>query len=877
MESALLERDAALDVLTGAIRDAGRVRDAGATGAEGHGSVVLISGEAGIGKTSLVRAFVTSVPDGVRVLAGACDDLLTPRALGPLRDAAAAADGPLRAALATGAVDEVFTASVQELAGPTTTVLLIEDLHWADAATLDVLGYLIRRVAELPAVLVLTYRTDTVPDGHPLARLLGSMAGIPAHRLPLTALTPDAVRRLARGSGWDAEVLHEVTAGNPFYVTETLAAPDAGVPATVADAVLARLARLDDRCRTAVQQLSVVPGVVGFALADALLGDRVPALAEAEMRGMIQVRGTGLAFRHELARRAVEQSLPWLTRRELHRAVVAALACDEAPDLARLVHHAVRAADDEAVARFAPRAAREAAAAGSHREALAHFEVALRHARRLEPAELAHVVDDHAWELHNARRFTEAVAGSERAVALYRELGDEVAVGEAQVRLSRHRFMAGDAAGAQEAAEQALAVLEPTGRTASIAYAATYHAAVLALSDPSLRGDEALTRAERLATQAGRVDLVALCLNYRSQTGTDLDADGRIALMRRSLDLALKHGFHEIAARGYTNLGEMLFRYTRLAELDACLTAGRAFARERGFWSHAYNLDVHACLLALRRGDWTAAEQGLKEIIDREPEPGMLGVYSLPPYGRLLARRGSARAKDLLDDAWRQALDQGMLLGLSYAGAALAEWAWLNDRPDVATDVVRGWDEHLARPGADAAWAEVARYARRAGVAAAAVPAVDGAGLPEPWASGVRGDWQAAAAAWERVGDPYERALELAESGQADPTTQALRDLEDLGADAAAVVVRRRLRDLGIHRVPRRRNASTRANPAGLTQRQVDVLDLLVDGLTNAEIAERLVLSVRTVDTHVAAILAKLEVRTRREAVAAARSWRTHS
>ena len=163
--------------------------------------------------------------------------------------------------------------------------------------------------------------------------------------------------------------------------------------------------------------------------------------------------------------------------------------------------------------------------------------------------------------------------------------------------------------------------------------------------------------------------------------------------------------------------------------------------------------------------------------------------------------------------------------------------------------------------------AEILRYAARAGL-----PAAPFDGCPEPWAAGLRGDWRAAAAGWARVGDPYEQALELAASGEPAPTLEALRTLEDLGAHAAVRHVRRRLRELGITRVPRRPTADTRAHPAGLTRRQADVLALIADGLTNAEIADELVLSVRTVDTHVGAILDRLGVRSRREAASVART-----
>jgi DNA-binding NarL/FixJ family response regulator len=144
-------------------------------------------------------------------------------------------------------------------------------------------------------------------------------------------------------------------------------------------------------------------------------------------------------------------------------------------------------------------------------------------------------------------------------------------------------------------------------------------------------------------------------------------------------------------------------------------------------------------------------------------------------------------------------------------------------------------------------------------------------GCPEELAAGLRGDWRAAAAGWERIGAPYERALELVDSGEVDATLEALAVFDRLGADPAARLARRRLRELGVRQIPRGPQPTTRVNPAGLTDRQVEILRLLSEGLTNAEIAERLVLSVRTVDHHVSAVLQKLGVGGRRDAAAALR------
>jgi DNA-binding CsgD family transcriptional regulator/tetratricopeptide (TPR) repeat protein len=856
MAERLLERESQLDVLVDSVADA----------AAGHGSTVLVTGDAGIGKTTLVRAFADRVDDRARLMLAASDDLTTPRTLGPLRDAAAGTQGPLATALADDrTADGVFPALMEELAQRRPTVLVVEDVHWADDATVDVLGYAARRVEPVGAVLVLTLRDEEVGPSHPLHRLLGALAGYTVHRLALAPLSRRAVRTLAAGTGRDGATLHELTRGNPFYVTEALAAPPDEVPASVSDAVLARLRRLDPEARDALERLSVVPSHVGAGLATKLLGPDVDALVAAELAGMIELRPEGLAFRHEIARRAVEQSLPELRRRSLNQDVVDALRAEDRPERARLMHHAAQAGDVETVLAVGPGAAREAARAGSHRQALAHFESVVPHTATLPARERAAILDDYGWELYNAHRFREAVDASDQAARTYERLGDRVALGLCLVRASRHLFMAGETDAAEDSAGRAVLILEDAGDDAALAHATLYRGAILALTDPSGEAVAVLERARRLARRSQRADLAALCLNYlgiaRFESGDPAGLDN----VRDSIAVATAGGHHEEAARGYTNLAELLLRTGRLDELERCVHDGLAFTRERGFWSHAYNLEVHRCLLLLRRGQWDAAEQGLRRLVEDVDDPGMLYAYSVPWLGRLLARRGDPAAGEMLDGAWRQAQRHRLLLGLAYAGIARVEWAWLAGEPDVAAAVADVLLPRTEHPGAAPFRGELLRYLARSGIAAQPF-----AGCPERYAAGLRGDWRAAAAAWRDVGDPYEEALELVESGEAQSTLQGLRTLAGLGAAPAAAHARDRLRMMG-ERVPRGPRAVTRSNPAGLTERQLAVLALLREGLTNAEIADRLVLSVRTVDHHVAAVLGKLGVRSRRDAAAAAR------
>ena len=857
----ILERAGALEELAAAATEA----------ASGHGSVLAITGEAGIGKTTVLRQFLARLPRGWRVLSGACDDLLTARPLGPLRDAAAGVGGRLEESLLAGRTEDVFGALIAELERLAPVLLVVEDLHWADDATLDVIAYLIRRIETLSAAVILTFRDDGSPGEHPVFGLLGTLAGYRVRRLPLSPLSPAAVEELASGTDWAGSTLHAVTAGNPFYVTETLAAPrSAEVPETVAQSVVARIRRLSPHCRRALEQLSIVPRLVEFELAESLLGDELGSLDEAEERGVVEVRADGIAFRHELARRAVQRSVPKLRRRELHQAVTRALMARPRRDLARIVHHALQAGDSDAVCSFAPAAGRESAGAGSHRQALAHFEVALRYADRMPAAAQALVLDDYAWELYNAHRFAEATSASERSVGLLERTGDPARLGEALVRLSRHHFMQGAVDQALAAADRAVDVLDSAGPAASRASAATNHASLLALAGDPHVATLTLQFAKNLALQEGRPDLVCLCQNYESIARADLRPAARIDLLTSSLQLALDQGHHEYAARGYTNLAEMLYRYESFDELRSCLDRGLAYTTDRGFSSHAYNLRVHRALLLMRSGELAESEAMLRSVIAERADPGMLRLYSTPTLARVQTRRGQSGTQETLAAAWNSARSHRILIGLAFAGTALAEWAFLNDRPDVAARTLQDWFEHAGRPGAGPVTAELLRYCRRAGVQLDGVDTPDD--CPPATAAGLSGDWRRAAAAWAELGDPYEMALELAQSGLVDELLEALTVLDRLGATAAASLVRRRLKALGMRVVPRGPIGRTRSNPAGLTLRQLDVLELLAAGLTNAQIAGQLFLSVRTVDHHVSSILTKLGVQSRGEAASAAES-----
>ncbi|MHC3467846.1 ATP-binding protein [Streptomyces sp. 7R007] len=851
MDRGILERGPELACLAAAARAA----------ADGSGSVVLVFGEAGIGKSSLVRALPERLPEHARILVGQCDDLATRRPLGPFRDLVGSVGADLARAVTDGGDrHRVHDALHAELAlAPHPAVLVVEDVHWADEASLDALRFLVRRMERLPALLVLTYRDDELDRGHPLRQLLGQVSRAPrVHRLSLARLSLDAVRTLSAAGRLDPAQVYEVTSGNPFFVAEVLAAGGTGgVPPTVVDAVLARLRGLDAVTVDALEQLAVVPSAVERPLVDALITDGVAALAPAEQRGLLTVTPERVTFRHELIRRAVADSVPAARRIDLNRHVLTALVARPGSDAARIVHHADRAGDQDAIARWGPDAARDAAATGAHREAAAQLRLVLRGRHRYGPADLAGLLERYAVESYTIADSTAAVTAQREAVALRRSLGDILALGADLRWLSRIHWWAGNPDQAQEAAREAVTVLEHAGDDRLLALAVSNIAQLRMLSD---RYPEAVEHAERAIQLARKTDDAAILAHALNNQGTARwrggDPDGRRQL-EESLDVALAAGEVEHACRSYANLIWNLLDHLQYTEADRFLPPAMDLADRAEHLGFLTYLHVELALRRLAAADWAGAE--------RHAEFGMHDFLparcpALTVLARVRVRRGRAGAGELLAEAREIAVRTRELQRTGPVAAALAEEAWLRGDPGAVVEAVAPVHAQARRLPGVPYGAELGYWLTKAGHP---VPATDSA---HPYALQSRGRWREAAALWQAAGCPYEHAAALAESPHPADKLDALAALDALGAEPLARLVRAELRRLGVPRVPRGPLAATRGNPGRLTERQLQVIRLLAEGMTNAEIAARLVVSVRTVDNHVRAVLEKLDAPTRHHA-----------
>ena len=601
----LLEREGALAALAEVRNEAGR----------GAGRVVFVTGEPGIGKTSLVTRFVRDLGPEARVLFGTCDDLSIPRPLGALRDLAGTVSPPLEQALAAGvASHELQSLLIAELElPPRPTVLVVEDVHWADDATLDSITVLGRRIGSLPAIVVLTFRSGEAAP--PLRAAVGAIRAEDSVYVELAPLSAGAVASLA---GEGADDVYAATGGNPFYVTELLASErTTDLPPSITNAVLGRVSRLDVHARRLMELVSVVPSRARTSVLDAVMPEWPEAAEEPERQGLLEVEPRYVRFRHELARNAIRSSIPAAARRRLHGEILDALLALDA-DPADVVHHAEAAGAADVVAEYALVAARRATALESNREAYSHYRRAADFVDRLDPDEQALVLEELANATYAVGRLEEAFEAMERAIAAYAVLGDREAVGRCTRLLSRFYWYSGDGDEARNKASEAVRILEPLGESVELAHAYSGLSQLAMLADDTddalVWGGHALELAIRLGDE--RVRIHALVNIGSAQIQLD-DRDS--ATLLEAIQIA-------DAARGAARGGA---RAVEPGVLHAGLGAPRRGAPLRRAGPHLRPRARGAHARAVPRVDHRLAEAARRRLgrgrADRAPRAGARG------------------------------------------------------------------------------------------------------------------------------------------------------------------------------------------------------------------------------------------------------------
>jgi DNA-binding CsgD family transcriptional regulator len=854
----LLERESVLAEMARLARQASRRT----------GTMLLLHGEAGVGKSALVRGFLDSVATGTQVLLARCDPLTAPRRLGPLIDmlpqlAGAQAAG-LRAAIDATDSESIYTRLLELFGDGHPCVCVIEDAHWADGATLDLLRFVARRIEMLPVLVIVSYRDDDLGHEHPFTVMLGDMVNNASlTRIGLSPLSVDAVRMLAAGSGVNAEQLHRITGGNPFLLTEVLASSTDGskagtLPRGVAEAVRGRLARLSVPGREAAEATAVCGPLADPEFLEKLRPGVAAGLGECVRAGVLVADGEYVRFRHELARQATLEQMPDYDRRVMHRLALDALAEPPIdPDtLASLVFHAEQAGDDNAVVRYGPAAAKRAAAVGAHSDAAELYALSLRHAGFTPDRYKVRWLERHAFSCYLSGNVSAAAASWREAITLRRNLGDHLAEGDDLRWLSNMLSTLGDTTAAAEAAHMSLRLLEPLGATPQLAWSLVNLAQLAAYRYRDPTATEYAARAGDVADDLGETSIrlpARMHAAVRTVRGTDKGWDQLETEWREAM-----------SSRGTAELGGLssaIICWTAATHADVA-RAERYIGESIGFCREK-RLDIFEVLVAgagaridVYRGEWARAIATAEDILTRPNLSPLHRIWPLISLALVRARRNQQPVMPLLDEALA-AGEADDLFRVGAVWAARAEVAWLaGDNQTARAEAEKGLE--VSRAHHDP-WlgGHLLRWAHLAGSPATATAQ----GAAAPYDLEITGDWKAASDNWIRRGCPYDAAI--AQLGGDIPAVEsALRTFRRLGARAAVDRARGRLAAL--------RGASVRPHradhPYGLTQREREILELLALGHSDADIANTLFISQRTVNNHVHAILGKLGVHNRTQA-----------
>lgn len=854
----LLEREAPREVLQNSLD---RVR-------QGHGLTVLVSGEAGVGKTSLVADFVAPHRSAGLVYWGACDPLFTPRPLGPLYEIALQKIPDLPGLLNSGANWLAVAMALLKslLDNPAVTIVVLEDVHWADEATLDLLKYLGRRIEQTHSLLILTYREEDVGGRHPLRETLGNLPTEQTVRLALEPLSENAVAVLARNAHYSIKGIYQATKGNPFFVTEVLRSKGEQLPETVRDAVLTRAAQLSEPARAVLELASIIPGPASLWLLESILQPESAAIDSCIEGGFLIPSGNALSFRHELARLAISGSIFFGRSKELHQKVFQKLRDRKSGvPLALLVHHALGAEDEKMILEYAPRAAQEASRHGAHREAVRYYQKALSCSHLLAADEHARLLDGLSFEYYLTGQMDLAIRSREDAIVNWREGGWIERSGDDLRWLSRLHWFQGNKQQAERFAADAIDLLErlPPGQALAMAYSNRSQLFMLAEeNEPAIAwGNRALKIA-----QAIRDDeiIVHALTNIGAAELFSGEAAGFVKL-ERALAMAREQEMHDHVARCYANLSSFAVMHRDYGSAGGYLSQGIVYTADRDMDSYNIYLRGWKARMRFEQGAWLEAMGIAEEVLRLNPGSAVMALPAVTTLGTLKMRQGDAEAGQWLDQARDMALPTGELQRIGPVTAARAEAAWwAGDRGRVLEELSHV--QALAHQVSDG-WqlGQIVWWTWRAG----GEFKVDKR-IPLCFRAMVEGDWRTAAAEWERIGCPYELAMALSEGDQ-EAQFQALAIFERLGAQPAGKALREKMRREGVKGLPRGPRPLTKANPAGLTAREMEILALLVDGLSNAEISRQLSISLKTVDHHVSTVLAKLDVHSRLEAAAVAR------
>jgi DNA-binding CsgD family transcriptional regulator/tetratricopeptide (TPR) repeat protein len=835
---------------------------------EGH--CVFISGEAGIGKTSLVKTFCREQKNNCNIYHGACDALFTPRPLAPIYDIMWQVNSDLPPdSYKIEERSELFTGVFRELSNQQgKTIIVFEDIHWADEATLDFIKFFARRISQVQCLFILTYRDDEIHSRHPLKNVLGQLPQDSFTRLKLTPLSRLAVEKMAAEKGYNGEDVYSISGGNPFYVNEILASYSTGVPDNIKDSILSIYNRQDEKTKYVWEILSILP--TGFDIK--YFEKAEPVYAESVHKSLdttiLVLRGEMLFFKHELYRRTIEASLSPLTTIRYNKKVLDVFmeTYEKNQQIERLVHHAKNANEYGMVVQYAPLAAKQAASVGAHIEAARLYLTAIEYYQGNDKDVLIEFYEGYAYECYLTSNTKEAIVYAQKSLDIWKEKNNVEKIANCLRLLSRLWWFSGHRKDAEDFAEQAIEVLKDFPPCSSKAMAFSNMSQLKMLADQSaeciLWGEKAIA----LARELGDEEILCHALNNvgSMQMKIPVSTQQGLALLQQSLAIALKNSYHDHVARAYCNIAGTSCTMKEYLFSRKILEEGIAYCEERDLDTYTLYMLSWKARLNFETGCWKEACHIAENLLKNDGHACAVRIAALAVVAKIKIRRGDPDALPLLLEAKKMAFETMELQRIIPVLIGLLEYEWITGKCFIETEaidrtinMIKGLDFILYN-NEFAFWLLKARNQH--------LPL---GGMYEGFDLSSATKKMKAAALWRKAGSPYMEALALFEGNDNDKR-KAITIVHKLGANAVYEKMRREMRTSGIKNIPRGIRKTTQANPALLTTRELDVLALLKEDLQNKEIAARLFISGRTVDHHISSIFFKLGVNSRNKAVTAA-------
>lgn len=851
----LIEREEFLDSLQGKFQ---KIQ-------EGEGHTVFVCGEAGIGKTSLVKAFNKSLSEDAKVLLGTCDSMFAPQPLAPVMDIMFQLQEDIADADHAITDRSVYFSSVfRELKKQNQSfIIFFEDIHWADEATLDFIKFICRRISQLPVLFIMTYRDNEIQAKHPLRNVLGQLIPGSFSRLQLPPLSEEAVKKMVEESGHQRKDIYRITGGNPFYVQELLASYLVEIPDTIRDSILYAYNQCDERSKTVWDILAVTPGGLEIEHLEKIAPDYAEEVARCLDFKILLIEKNVIFFKHDLFRLTIESALSPFLRISMNKKILDLFAADfeRNNQLERIIHHAKHANDYDMVVKYAPTAAKHAAHLGAHQEASLLYLAAVEYYNGNDKDFLVKLYEDYAYECYLTMQIKEAIIYTTKAHDIWKEKSNERQIGNSLRFLSRLWWYDGNRKKADQFAADAISVLikQPVCKEKAMAWSNMSQLKMLAdLTDECVEwGEKAIAMAEEIGDEETRIHAL-------NNVGTVLikeipTRDKGIAMLNESLHTALEKSYHEHAARAYTNMGSSPVKYRDYSRALKTLDEGIKFCEDHDLnsWS-SYMLSWKARLL-LETGKWEEALTIAENLLEIQTTP-IIKITALVVIGTVKMRRGNDDAFHFLENAHKLANDTMEAQRLTPVLKALLEFEWITSKEILNVKGISTLTKLLENSDNRRDYYSFSFWHLKA-----RGETINGIGLPDEYKTESKPAIKKAVAYWKKTGCPYEEALLLFEGDEEDKK-EALKMMQELGAVDVSEKLKLMMRSSGIKSIPRGKRKSTLSNSAELTQREIDIVELLKDGLQNKEIADKLYISPKTVDHHISSILFKLDVNSRTKA-----------